>query len=463
MRSWSKIITCILVGSLLTGGLSCQSSAAQQQQASVTPVKLNFWTVYDDVDELKTLVARYTAARPYISVTIRQLRPEEIYQRLIEELAEDKGPDIISVRNRWLPGLQTKLASMPDQVDDTTVTVTGNSVNSQTVITPGTRRLITLPQLDREYVRSVKQDVVMNNQIYGLPLSLDTMAVFYNKDILDRSSVAEVPKTWKELQEVIKKVTKLDRNGKLLQAGTALGTSGNVSGYDDILYVLFEQSGLSFVDKINGRPRFNISRASGDGEQSPSMSLMDFYTDFANPASESYSWNKDQPAALDSFANGSLAFFFGYSYHTAAIRARAPQLNFGVVPLFQFNPESPVNVANYWVQTVTKKSKNQAAAWGLIDYLAHSPVTKEYLDKTMRPTALRTYISGQLENPDLAPFVSQVLIANSWYRGLNYEAATQALGSMITEWQTPIPEQESPERWRQSILDRAASKIDQTF
>lgn len=461
-RAWSKIITLVLIGSVLMSGLGCRSTQVAQQQASVSPVKLEFWTVYDDVDQLKALVARYTAARPYITVNIRQLRPEEVYQRLIEELAEDRGPDIISLRNRWLSGLKSKLAAMPAEVGDNTVQVTGDTFNSKTNISVGSRQMITVPQLDREYVRSVKQDVVMDNQIYGLPLSLDTMAVFYNKDILDRASIAEVPKTWKEMQDAVKKITKIDKDGKILQSGVAMGTSGNIPGYDDVLYALFEQSGLRFVDRITGRPRFQATPASGE-DQPAGMSVLDFYTDFANPASELYSWNESQQPALDSFTNGSLAFFFGYSYHTAAIRARAPQLNFGVVPLFQFNPENPVNVANYWVQAVTKKSKNQEAAWGLIDYLAHSPVTKEYLDKTNRPTALRTYISAQQDNPDLGPFVSQVLVANSWYHGTNYDAAAQALGDMINEWRVPVPESESPLRWRQNILNRAASKIDQTF
>lgn len=450
------------MGSILMGGLGCKSTQVAQQQASVAPVKLEYWTVYDDVDELKTLVAQYTASRPYVTVNIRQLLPGEIYQRLIEQLADDRGPDIISLRNQWMPGLKNKLATMPAQVTDNTVQITGDSFNSKTVITPGTRQMLTVPQLDREYVRSVKQDVVMDNQIYGLPLSLDTLAVFYNKDILDRASIAEVPKTWKDLQDDVKKITKLDKAGKMIQAGAALGNSTNVTGYDDLLYALFEQSGLRFVDKLSGRPLFENTQ-SGSEDQPPGMTVMDFYTNFSNPASEFYSWNKDQPQALDSFSNGSLAFFFGYSYHTAAIRARAPQLNFGVVPLFQFNPENPVNVANYWVQSVTKKSKNQEAAWGLIDYLAHSPATKQYLDKTSRPTALRTYISTQQDNPDLSPFVSQVLVANSWYHGSNYEAASQALADMITEWQVTIPDGESPVRWRQNILNRAASKIDQTF
>lgn len=459
-----KVFAVMLFGTIVMGGAGCQSAQVQQQAVSVKPVKLEFWTVFDDVDELKALTAKYTAERPYVTINIRQLRAEEVYQRLIEALAEDRGPDIISVRNRWLVGLKSKLSTMPVEVNDTKVQITGSSVNSQEVIIPGSRRLLTVDQLKNEYVRAVGDDVIMDGQIYGLPLSLENMAVFYNKDILDRAGIAEVPRNWKDLQEAIKKITKLDRTGKIVQAGAGLGTSSNVPGFDDLIYILFRQTGLSFVDRQTGHPVFQLTGNTVSSDQEPpAMGVMDFYTSFADPANASYSWNDSQPSALDSFTNGSLAFFFGYSYHTPVIRAKAPQLNFGIAPLFQLNSDNPVNTANYWVQAVTKKSKNQEAAWSVIDYLAHSPVTKEYLDKTTRPTALRTYIAGQLDNPDLSPFVSQALVSTNWYRGTNYDAAIKALGDMVKEWQLPIPDGEQATRWRQNILNRAASKIDQTF
>ena len=62
----------------------------------------------------------------------------------------------------------------------------------------------------------------------------------------------------------------------------------------------------------------------------------------------------------------------------------APQLNFGLLPMLQLNAERPVNAANYWVQAVVGKSPRQNEAWGLIDYLAHSPANKIYLDATNR-------------------------------------------------------------------------------
>jgi hypothetical protein len=135
-----------------------------------------------------------------------------------------------------------------------------------------------------------------------------------------------------------------------------------------------------------------------------------------------------------------------------------------VLPLFQLNPDKPVNVANYWVQTVVGKSNNKNEAWNLIDYLAHSKITKDYLDATGRPTALRTFISAQKEKPELTPFVSNVLIAENWYRGGNYEAAVRAINDLLRDWLIPAQGENVDEaEWRQNLLNTAASKINQTI
>lgn len=452
----------LIISLLLITGLGCKGLSTDQQQA-VRPVTLEYWTVYDDVDVLQKLINAYTAERPYLTVKLKQVRPDELYPRLLEALAEDKGPDIISIRNRSVYGLQNKLAPMPSSMRDATQFVKKSTLGEEIIVTPLVRPGLTVPQLEREYVRAVKNDVVIDNNIYGLPLSLDTMGIFYNKDLLDRAGVPEPPKNWDEFKDIVVKLTKRDKNDKILQAGTALGTGNNVPGFDDLLYMVFKQAGVDFVGRDN-RPLFNRIPANvGNGENTPAMVALDFYTSFANPDQETYSWNKNMENALNSFSKGSVAFFFGYSYHYPAIKAMAPQLNMGVIPMLQLNPEEPVNVANYWVQAVTAKSKNIERAWALVDYLTHSAATKEYLDATNRPTALRTYIAGQREKTELAPFVSQVLNADSWYHGKDYDTATQALNSMVEEWLGTPPDQDRFLEWRQNILNRAVSKINQTF
>ncbi len=445
----------------VTTGLGCKGLSPEQQQAT-QPVTLEYWTVFDDVDALQSLIDNYKLSRPYLNINLRQLRQDEIYPRLVEALSEDKGPDIVSVSNRDVRAWQTKLAPMPASVRDTTVLTGQGGLKNETVVNTSVRNLMNINQLDREYVQTVGKDAVIGGQIYGLPLSLDTMAIYYNKDLLDRSGVPEPPKNWEEFQEAVKKITRYDKtSGKILQSGTAFGTGNNITGSDDLLYILYRQSGLDFIK--NNNAVFNTVPQGFRGGDTPSMAVLNFYTDYANTTRDTYSWNESMDNSLDRFVSGSVGFFFGYSYHYAQIKARAPQLNFSVVPLLQLNPEKPFNAANYWLQGVTLKSRHQNEAWAFVDYIAHSKATKEYLDKTGRPTALRVYISEQNSKPELAPFVSQVLVADNWYRGGDYKAAAKVVNDMIHEWLLPPSDPDRVYEIKQEILNRAAAKVNQTM
>ena len=78
---------------------------------------------------------------------------------------------------------------------------------------------------------------------------------------------------------------------------------------------------------------------------------------------------------------------------------------------------------------------------------------------------MRSLITKQKEDIDLAPFVAQVLIAENWYRGKNYEGASRALGDMVEEWLSmPVGlDAHRAAQWQQDVLNRAASKVNQTL
>lgn len=453
----------IITAGLVLSGFGCKG-LSKEQQAATKSVSLEYWTVHDDVDQLQKEIAKYRADRPYMKITVRQLQADELYNRLLEALAEDKAPDIISVHARDLRAFKSKLATMPASYSDTTVRTQKNIVNQvETIVTTQAVSLPTTFQIDKDYLQTVKKDVIIDGKIYGLPISLDTMAIYYNKDLLDRSDIAEPPTTWEGFQDAVRKIVRQNQEKtRIVQAGAALGTGTNVVGVDDIMYILFRQSNVEFINTAN-RAVFNAKP--GNVTESPSFSVMDFYTDFANPTRDTYTWNESMGDSLDSFIRGQTAFFFGYSYHNAQIKARAPQLNYGILPMLQLNPEKPVNVANYWVQAVVGKSAKQNEAWGLINYLTHTGATDEYVTATKRPTALRSLVAKQKEDLDLAPFVGQLLIADNWYRGNDYAGAQQAMRDLSSEWINFPPglEESRIGQYRQEALNRAVSKINQTL
>lgn len=461
-RVRASLLVVLLAAVITVSGFGCKGLSSTQQ-AATTPVTLEMWTVFDDVDALHTMIDQYKVLHPYINVVVRQFQPADLYPRLVEALADDHGPDIISVNSRDLGQFLSKLSPMPPSVNDTTILIEKTTLGTNTTVNTHQIKLPTTQQIDDTFVQAVGKDVVRGGKAYGLPLSFDTMALYYNKDLLDRSGVAEPPKTWDEFSAAVKKVTKYDKaSGTIVQAGTALGTGNNVPNSDDIISVLFGQSSVPMTDKT-GHALFGAVSGPGSAGETPAMAVLSFYTDFANPTRDTYTWNATMPNAIDAFISGQVGFFFGFSYHNSIIKSRAPQLNFRILPLLQLNPDNPVNAADYSVEAVPLKAKHPEAAWSFINYLTYSDVTKEYLKTTGRPTALRGLIAGQKDDPSLAPFVSQVLVATSWYRGSNYPAAARALNDMFTEWLLPPDRPDRILEHQQTVLQRAATKINQTL
>ena len=92
-----------------------------------------------------------------------------------------------------------------------------------------------------------------------------------------------------------------------------------------------------------------------------------------------------------------------------------------------------VNYANYWVEAVTKQSKHKQEAWDFLLFATAQENVQSYLKKTGKPTALKSLVGTQTENSELAPFAKQVLTADSWYQGNNFEYIEDVFMGMIKE------------------------------
>ena len=160
----------LMTAVLTTVGFGCQGLSATEKQATKKTV-IEYWTIFDDVSAIKTLLAKYSASRQYLTINVRQYSSEEFYDRLVEALAEDKGPDIISVSNKEIGRYLSKLQPMPASVQDTTMETVKKTLKEETVINTASISLPTARSIESDYVQAVKKDAVRGNKIYGLPLS----------------------------------------------------------------------------------------------------------------------------------------------------------------------------------------------------------------------------------------------------------------------------------------------------
>lgn len=457
----SKKITILflLAVFLLTAGFGCKIADKKTQEA-MTPITLTYWRVFDDSDVFQDIIAKYKALHPFITIEYRKLRFSEYETELLNALAEDRGPDIFSIHNTWLKKYQSKLTPMPDTITMAYPVVKG-TIKKEVVPELRTTNSLSLKELKDNFVDVVSHDVILDDgKVYGLPLSVDTLAMFYNKDLFNNAGISQVPQYWnKEFLQAIKKLTKQDPQKGLIRAGVALGGGLNINRFSDILSVLMMQNGAVMMDD-NNRVIFNVvPPLSKDSGYNPGLEALRFYTDFSNPAKESYSWNNDLPNSLDMFISGNLAIMFSYAYDLPTIKAQAPKLNFSLakLPQIEGNPPTNINFANYWVEVVSKKSTHQNEAWDFVQFITKEEQAKSYLEKTKKPTALRSLVAWQRQDNEIGVFADQVLTAKSWYKGKNAQAAEDAIKEMINTVVKNTGEK------IQDVINNAAAKVQQTI
>jgi len=481
---YKKSLLFLIIFSLLfTAGFGCK----RENKAVVNlkkPIALDYWRVWDDTDAFSDIITRYKQRHPFVTINYRKLRYDEYENELIEAFATDRGPDIFSIHNTWIRKYQSKglIEHMPTSIQMVYPVIKG-SIKKEVVYEQRTTKSITLKQLKDKFVDSVYGDVVVPirdaksgklvERVYGLPLFIDTLAMYYNKDLFNNAGITNPPEFWdREFQQDVKKLTKQDNKGQLIQSGAALGGSDNIERSTDIITLLMMQNGTKMMEN-NGQVRFHM-RPEGfkDKSYNPGLDALRFYTDFSNPAKEVYSWNKSLDNSIDMFLNNKLAIMFGYSYMLPQIKADAPKLNFSVtnVPQIEGSDQS-INYANYWVESVSKKiltdpnnlkyGKDYAkqkfdTAWNFIQFLTQEEQAKIYLKKTKKPTALRNLVKDQLDDQDIGVFAEQVLTAKSWYHGVNANAMESIMNEMINEaiaGQKPL----------ENIIGLSAKKVQQTI
>lgn len=437
-----RLIPIALLASLIFSGAGCTMLAPQ---VNILPITLEYWRADDPPESMTEIIDAYQKIHPNVTINYHEFRGDEISQKLLDAFAEDKGPDIFSVPNVRLREFQNLLLPLPKE---TTIPV--RTVNSQKQIVNVKQKNTTITQREiiRTFVETVPTEIILPTEmeqgkppqdlIYGLPLSVDTLGLLYNKTLLKKAGLEKPPVSWNELQYQVSKLTTFTDKGTIAQAGAPLGTVKNVRHSVELLVSMFSQYGARMSDSY-GYPMFQQYPQGADTSlEMPSTLALEFYEAFATPDSGTYCWNESMPDSLDAFVTGQTAFYFGFPADIQTIRNRAPKLDFGVAPLPQYNGERQYNSAVFPVEVVAKKTKSPNEAWDFVQFVAQAEHVKSFLAVTNRPTALRALINEQSTNPDAGPFVNQLLTAKTWYKGKNYSKLTDIFTEMVAARPDPL-------------------------
>ncbi len=465
-----KYLSLFLLSALVLTGSSCTKGGDPAAQRAYQPITLEYWTVFNSPEDYSQIIADYQAIHPNIRVNVKKFRFDEYENQLVNALAEDRGPDIYSLHNTWVPSYRTKLLPLPPTTTLAYQFTTG-TIQKETITELRTTRSLNDADLKRDYLEQVFDDVYLPRTviedgeivlgapaIYALPVAFDTMVMYFNPDLLDNAGIPQPAEFWHEFQEDVQQLARFDSFGNVISAGTALGTANNIPRSVDLLSVLMMQNGAEMIDEEGRDVVFNEIPQALRGTRStvPGEEATRFYTSFANENNRNYTWTANEQDALEAFIQGKVAYFFGYFYHKEQIEGLAPKLNFEVAPFPQIQGNPEIYFANYWVEGVSKRTVNADAAWDFVQFMTSSAESEKFLVQTQKPTARRQFINNQIADPELSVYANQLLKSKSWYNGQDPAAMETIMRTLITDTLSGVADIDD-------LVSLAADRVQQTL
>ncbi len=265
--------------------------------------------------------------------------------------------------------------------------------------------------------RSYRDASVDGGQIFlaregalALPLLIDPLVVYYNKDLLARENFVLPPQRWEDIARSVPLFTTRDARGNINTSAIALGEGSNIAHSRDILSALFLQA---------GNPIVSVDRSSGARSAAldtlGTQEALSFYLSFSDPMSETYSWNRALPSNLQLFLSGRLAFYIGRASELFSIQSQNPNLNFDVIELFQ--PEGavrPVTFGSMLGVAMLKTAPNPAAAYLALGAIASDESVDALSKGASLPPAKRSLLLVPQESPYVSVFFKAALNSFSW-------------------------------------------------
>lgn len=303
-------------------------------------VTLTYWGIWEDTEPIKEIADEFTRVHPNIKIKYekKDIKGDgKFMDRLFTKMENGTGPDVFRLHNSWVPELKGKLLPLPSDLVDSS-------------------------QIDTKYYNVVKKDLNISGAYYGIPIHMDTLALFVNSKILQDAGITSYPSSWEDLINISRQVVVKDAEGRITTAGVALGTFDNIAHASDIVSLLMIQDGAD-LKNLNGRTKDVASGA------------LDYYSAFAK--GDQKVWDEKMDNSKLAFAKGNLALYFGYSWDIYEIKAMNPNLTFVVIPVPRITPEKDKTIASYWVEGVSAKSKHSTEAFEFLKFLT----AKENIEK----------------------------------------------------------------------------------
>lgn len=303
-------------------------------------VTLEYWGLWEDPEVMQPFIEEYTKEHPNVTIVYKKQDPRQYREKLVTRVSEGSGPDIFRYHNTWLPSVIQAAAPLPKSV-----------------------------MSDEEYKGTfydiAQSDLFLDGSYYGIPLSIDGLVLVYNKSLFQAAGISNAPQTWDDVFNAASDLRVIDGSQNIVTAGIAIGTANNIEHYPDIFGWMLLQNGADIR---------NLSA-------SEAVEVLKNYRAFAEP--QLNLWNRNMPRDIDAFIQSKVGMIIVPTWEILEIQASNPDIEIGVAPLPVLPGTEQISLASYWVEGVSRKTKNQEAAWEFLKYLSSRDVqTRMYQEQT---------------------------------------------------------------------------------
>ncbi|MEN9920699.1 MAG: hypothetical protein RL538_592 [Candidatus Parcubacteria bacterium] len=384
-------------------------SAYKKAPSSDGPVigAVTIWGVLPQ-DAVKPVIdALIEGDEAYARVEYYSVPPESFNSRLVNALADGRGPDAILLSSEQLVEMRKR-------------------------IKPLSYESFPLRDIKNVYVDGA-EIFALSDGLYAYPVAVDPLVMYHNKDLITTDGFLEAPATWEVLvNDYLPTLIRRTPDRSVTRSVLAFGEYSNVEHGFGIISMLLIQAGSKGVTDEEGKGyRINLNTPF-EGSSRPLEVIADFYTRFSKPTNSLYSWNRSFSSDLDRFVSGDLIFYFGYASEGTGIERRNPNLSFDVSEVPQGATATVRRTyGRFYGFSVLRTSDNPAGAASVIKTLSSREQSEKIVNAAHMAPTLRSSLSAGSDDIYGRVAYKSASIAYGWLNpGM---AATDTIFKTMTE------------------------------
>lgn len=337
-----KAAALFLAVSMAVGMLSgCSSEGKKDAEGTITGDKttgdktteITMWGSWggDQVGQLDKQLEAYNKSQSKYHITYAV--QDGMEQKLLTAIVSNEAPDVV-LWDRFNTSVYAPKGAFT-QLDDY---VKQDNIDMSQFYGPAT------------------EELTYDGKLYGIPLTVDSRIIFYNKDMFSEAGIDPASITnWDSLRDAAIKLTKRE-NGKLEQSGFSLKDVGLFNNW-------IQQAGGKMIDDSSSPAKTAFNSEAG-------LTVLKYWNQLLNE-DKVYDLGFEDAFGGDGFKAGKVAMTFNGPWTLGGYKEA--DINFGVIG----QPEGPTGTKSAMMGgfglIIPDKAKNADGAWDFIKWWTTQP------------------------------------------------------------------------------------------